>query len=97
MPLVTYREAAELDLLFIATYTRERWGIEQADRYVAAIEDCAELLADRPSMGRACTRLRVGLRRMEQGSHILFYFETKTGIRVSRVLHKSMMLRRSMF
>ena len=97
MPLVAYRPAAERDLLFIAEYTKERWGETQSDRYVADMEDCGEMLAAQPKLGRACNRIRVGLRRMEQGSHVVFYFETNDGIRVSRVLHKGMMPKRSMF
>jgi len=95
--LAMYRQAAERDLLFIAEYTTERWGLEQSDRYMAGIEDCGEMLAANPKLGRACDRIRAGLRRMEQGSHVVFYFETNTGVRVSRVLHKGMMPKRNMF
>jgi toxin ParE1/3/4 len=97
MALVLYRPAAELDLLFIATYTKERWGEAQSDRYVADLQDCAELLAAQPRLGRACGQIRAGLRRLEQGSHVVFYFEISHGIRVSRVLHKGMMPKRRMF
>ncbi|HZL28036.1 MAG TPA: type II toxin-antitoxin system RelE/ParE family toxin [Acidobacteriaceae bacterium] len=97
MPLATYRQAAERDLLFIAEYTRERWGEKQSDLYIADLEDCGEMLAANPRLGRGCGHIRAGLRRMEQGSHVIFYFETGKGVRVSRVLHKGMVPKRNMF
>jgi plasmid stabilization system protein ParE len=61
MPLATYRQAAERDLLFIAEYTRERWGEKQSDRYMADLEDCGEMLAANPKLGRGCGHIRAGV------------------------------------
>jgi len=97
VPRATYRQAAERDLLFIAEYTGERWGVAQSNRYMADIEDCGEMLAANPKLGRGCGHIRAGLRRMEQGSHVVFNFETSDGVRVSRVLHKGMVPKRKMF
>jgi toxin ParE1/3/4 len=64
---------------------------------MADIEDCGEMLADSPKLGRGCGHIRPGLRRMEEGSHVIFYFEIGKGVRVSRVLHKGMVPKRNMF
>jgi plasmid stabilization system protein ParE len=40
--------------------------------------------------GRACGEILPGLRRMEQGRHVIFYRRTEGGVRVSRILHESM-------
>jgi plasmid stabilization system protein ParE len=34
---------------------------------------------------------RTGLRRIEQGSHVIFYRETPSGILIIRILHRSML------
>jgi len=55
------------------------------------IEDCFLRLAENPSLGRACDAIRPGLRRIEQGKHVIFYRQHAKGILVSRILHQSML------
>lgn len=90
MRLLRYSATAELDLDEIANYTQQQWGDVQADRYLNALEITCESLADTPQMGRECDWVRPGLRRMEQGSHVIFFVEEDKGILVVRILHKSM-------
>jgi toxin ParE1/3/4 len=66
----------------------------QADRYLTELDDCCQRLARNPSLGRACDELRPGLRRIEQGKHVIFYRPHPEGIIVSRVLHRSMLATR---
>lgn len=87
---VQYSVAAEADLFAIAEYTLERWGEGQADRYLAGLEKTCERLGGAPELGRACDWLSPGLRRMEEGSHVIFFVAQVRGILVVRVLHKSM-------
>ena len=70
----------------IASFTFATWGPEQADRYLADFEDTFELLAKMPAIGRSFGQK--GGRRFEHASHVIFYREARTGIQISRVLHK---------
>jgi len=86
-----FSRQAEADLFDIGVYTVRTWGPEQTDRYLREMEDCCQLLAHRPGLGRACDEIRPGLRRMEQGKHVVFYREEPGGILVSRILHQRML------
>lgn len=75
----------------IGTHTLSTWGAEQAVRYIDGLETCCHLLADNPSLGRACDNIRPGLRCMEHGKHVVFYRQAAGGILVSRILHRRML------
>jgi len=79
---------AEEDLYSIGVYTIHKWGIAQADRYLGQLEAYFNVLANNPGLGRTCDDIRPGLRRMEQGSHVVFYREEAGGILISRILHQ---------
>jgi toxin ParE1/3/4 len=87
--VVRYSPRAEDDLYEIAIFTIERWSVEQADRYVAGLEEFCELISDFPGIGRACDEIAPRLKRMEHESHIIFFFPAEDGILVSRLFHKS--------
>jgi toxin ParE1/3/4 len=91
VPAFRYSRRAEADLLSIARYTLRTWGEEQTTRYIDDLEACCQMLADNPMLGRACDRIRQGLRRMERGQHVVFYREDARGILVSRILHLRML------
>jgi toxin ParE1/3/4 len=82
---------AEADFKDIGAYTLRTWGETQADRYLTALEDSWERVAENPFLGRACDHIRPGLRRIEQGSHVIFYEPQPAGILVVRILHRSML------
>ncbi len=86
---------AEDDLLEIGDYTQRRWGAGQANRYLDGLEHCCQvlgcrMLAANPELGRVCDDVRVGLRRMEHASHVVFFRVEPGGIVITRILHKSM-------
>jgi len=83
--------SAEADLLHIGAYTLDRWGEQQAVRYLAELEDCCQRLADLPLLGRACNHIRPGPRCMEVGRHIVFYRPNAEFVFISRILHQSML------
>jgi toxin ParE1/3/4 len=91
MPQVRISVQAEEDIDQIADYTVAEWGWRQADQYLAKLETGFELLAQNPSIGRACDSIRKNLRRFEIGKHVVFYLEEPGGILVVRVLHERMM------
>jgi toxin ParE1/3/4 len=94
--LARYRQSklAEKDLEAIIDYTTDRWGEAQAVRYIKDLRDRFQQIADTPLLGRACHRIRPGYRRIEQGSHVIFYRQDAGSIVVSRVLHQRMLPRR---
>jgi toxin ParE1/3/4 len=78
-------------LLNISAYTLRTWGKEQAARYVGELEDFCQALADTPGLGRPCDAIRPGLRRIEHGSHVVFYRKQRGGVLISRILHERML------
>jgi toxin ParE1/3/4 len=82
---------AEADLMDIGAYTLRTWGEDQTVRYIDDLEACCQRLADNPASGRACDHVRPGLRRMEQGKHVVFFRRQPGGILVSRILHQQML------
>ncbi len=91
MPGFRLTRRAEADLWDIADYTRRTWGDEQCARYLGQLEACCGRLAEHPILGRACDRIRPGLRRREQGKHVIFYRRDGDGILVLRILHERML------
>ena len=82
---------AETDLHNIGRYTLRTWGEAQTHRYLGKLEDCCQRLANNPALGRSCDEIRPGLRRMEQGRHVVFYRKEPGGILISRILHQRML------
>ena len=82
-------------MLAIAIFSQQEWGEIQAKKYIRELRECCALLVLNPDIGRAATLGRWSGRRMEQGSHVIFYRADRTGILVQRVLHKNMLLKLS--
>lgn len=68
--------AAERDLEAIWTYTVQRWGTEQANRYIDVLTTAFSELALTPLMG------------VER--HIIYFRVTAYGIAIIRILHDRM-------
>jgi toxin ParE1/3/4 len=81
---------AEADMLDIAEYSLRQWGEAQAARYLAQLAGCCRRVADYPLIGCACPWILPGLRRIEQGSHVVFFLVGDSDVLIARVLHKSM-------
>ena len=90
---VALRPRARADLDNIWEYTLRTWGQKQAERYLRALNDTFHALAEQPKLGRSYDEVHEGLRVYPSGKHLIFYFETKTGIDVVRVLHERMDVR----
>jgi len=83
--------AARRDLSEIWDYTADTWGTAQADRYVVAIRDACENLANGSRVGRAVDAVRPSYRRLAVGMHGLFYRHSAAGVtEVVRILHQRM-------
>ncbi len=82
--------AAQVDLSSIWDYSRDHWGTEQAEAYIAEIRAAVERIAEDPRRGRPCDEIREGYRRYRTGSHLVFYVPRPDGVDVIRVLHERM-------
>jgi len=82
---------AMADLQRIGRYTRKRWGLEQARRYLGGIDGCFHRLAECPELGKSAELIRPDLWCFRQGRHVIYYRRTEYGIRVIRVLHERML------
>jgi toxin ParE1/3/4 len=91
VPTVRYSQLAESDLYDIGDYTLRTWGADQAVAYLEQLENRCLQLADHPAAGRPCDSIRPGLRRYEEGRHVIFFRQSETGVIVSRILHQRML------
>ena len=73
MTSYTLTERAEDDLLDLFLDGIEMFGLLQARRYKDELENCFQLIASRPQMGRLAPSIGEGVRRHEHQSHIILY------------------------
>jgi len=82
---------AEHDLLSIGRFTLKHWGVTQRNFYIKQLDACFSHIAENPMIGIACDFIKAGYRKLPQGSHVIFYKQSPTGIvEIIRVLHQSM-------
>ena len=91
MGVFRFSQLAGSDLRDISRKTARAWGVPQARRYLDRLEAGCQALADNPGVGHACDDVRLGLRRLEVGRHVVFYRPTPEGIFVVRILHDRML------
>ena len=97
MPAYSVARSAEADLKSIIRYTMKTWGSAQTRRYSQGLRNTFQLLADNPSLGRACDWFRPGLRRFEHGKHVVFYVCLADEVLIARVLHQQMIPTKTLF
>ena len=79
------------DLVDIARYTEKYWGREQRNKYLTMLDSGFQQLAATPTRGRDCSDIRQGYRKMNIGSHVVFYHQKQSDeIEIVRVLHGQM-------
>jgi len=83
------RRAAS-DLAEIADYTISEFGIDQARLYRDQFQACFQSLLDNPQLGRSAGEVALGLRRIRQQAHVVFYRVEQDRLLIVRVLHHSM-------
>jgi toxin ParE1/3/4 len=82
--------AAERDLETIWAYTRQQWGLEQANRYIDILTLAFAELARSPQMAPACDHIRPSYRRRSVERHMIYFRITDYGIAIIRILHDRM-------
>ena len=91
-----YKASAEAnaDLLEIAFYTKQQWGIAQKNIYLKAIKTIFDRITDNPMLGRQRKDLGKHLRSIPAKDHIVFYISSDEDVLIVRVLHRRSDLRR---
>jgi len=84
------RPLARADLETIWDYTEARWGTAQAILYLRDLWRHIEAATAQPQVGRDCSDVRAGYRKLLSGSHVVCYRPIDGGIEVVRVLHGRM-------
>ncbi|WP_020481498.1 type II toxin-antitoxin system RelE/ParE family toxin [Methylomonas sp. MK1] len=83
--------AAKADLKNIGRYTQETWGIEQRNRYLTLLDQSFYDLVTNPLIGRDCSEILPGYRKLPVGKHLVFYRQKESNqIEIVRVLHSRM-------
>ncbi len=80
-------QRARKDLVEIRQYTVNRWGKEQARKYLGQIRQRMDDLANRRLHGKLREDIASNLKSYHAGRHVVFYVESEKGIEVARVLH----------
>ena len=47
------------------------------------------VLAETPTLGRACNEIRAGYRKFYEGRHVIYYVAIDDGVEIVRILHVS--------
>ena len=90
MPSYSLSPEAKKDLLDILAHTQNKWGIQQAQKYIDALEKKCEKFAQSPHIGRERPEIKPGYRSITEGKHVIFYRVGDSGIDVLRILHGRM-------
>lgn len=80
---------ARADLDGIWSFTREQWGVDQAEAYLLGLDTTMKILAGQPGLGRSIAEVRAGYFKFPTASHILIYRLKPGAIEFVRILHKS--------
>lgn len=83
---------AEADLESIWQFSREKWGVHQAEAYLGGLFDIFDLLAMNPEMSPVYTEFTPAVRIHQHSSHLVIYKESQTKLLIVRILHKSVLL-----
>lgn len=81
---------ARNDLHDIWLYTFENWTLQQATTYVDLILDEIERIASKPSLGISISIKGKDYKYFQIKSHLIYYRESSSEIKIIRVLHKRM-------
>jgi toxin ParE1/3/4 len=86
-----FTNEAVRDLEEIWSYTKQKWSLEQADRYYNLIIDEVEFVSSNPLSGRSIDYIKEGYRSTKVKSHLIFYKQHEDDtILIVRILHQNM-------
>ena len=85
------RPGAVRDIEQIWTYTANRWGAAQAERYIRQIRDACATLATGEHTGTDASDVLPAYRKIRAGRHIVFFRAQPDGVvEIVRILHERM-------
>ena len=84
------RDAAKVDLAAIWLNTADRWGVDQADAYVRAIETRIGRICDYPESYPEYAGTSDTFRKAPSGEHLVFYVVEGRMVDIVRILHNRM-------
>lgn len=77
---------AKEDLIAIAQYGDERFGVAQSDRYRDQLKQRFSVLAEQPQLYPAVEHIRPGYHRSVCGAHSIYYRVEADGVEIVRIL-----------
>ncbi len=91
MTAPVFRPRAVRDIEEIWAYTHDRWGVDQAERYVRMVRDTCAALARGDATGADASVVSPGYSRIRAGRHVVFFRALPNGpIEIVRILHERM-------
>ena len=87
-------EHAARDLEDIYSHSLTKFAERKADDYLLSLRDCFQRLARMPGLARNIDHIRTDYFRFDHASHVIFFVRLPDGIRVMRVLHQRMDIKR---
>lgn len=85
---LSVKARAEIKKIF--RYSFQQFGENQAVKYKASLNECFQMLADNPNIGRECNDIRDGYFRHEHQSHVIFYTQRSNDIFIATIIHDRM-------
>ena len=86
MPDYRLSKAAKEDLIGIAQYGDEKFGLKQSGRYRDQLKARFSVLADTPLLYPSIDHIRKGYRRSVCGVHSIYYRSEGRGVEIIRVI-----------
>jgi len=90
MSRVILSPKAKSDLSGIWDFSLERWGLEQAEKYVRELWSTMEEQSGDLTKSVDISDVRKGYGKIRVGSHVIFFKVISDGIDVVRILHQQM-------
>jgi toxin ParE1/3/4 len=84
-----FTEEADKDISEIYEYTILNLGLNQAKKNIKDLYSKISMIVNENIQGRKVDIIKKGLRRVEVGSHIVFYQDENELVLIVRVLHNS--------
>ncbi len=79
-------QSAKNDLIAIAQYGDERFGVAQSDRYRDQLKQRFSVLAEQPQLYPAVDHIRAGYHRSVCGAHSIYYRIQAQSVEIMRIL-----------
>jgi len=87
---LAFTDLALDDLASIEEYTRQHWGVQQADVYLDLIEQAISSILDNPKIGRERPDIVENCRYFPEQNHLIFYRLVMDEVLILAIPHSSM-------